>query len=105
MAKISRAFSTRGAVAAEAVATALQPRFAVAVGPERTVSRTWLDTFDWRLHAAGISLEYVDGGPLTAHLPDGARLQSPLPAGNWPGQGEGLPGGPHGDELRPACAR
>lgn len=104
MAKISRAFSKRGAVAAEAVATALQPRFAVAVGPERTVSHTWLDTFDWRLHAAGISLEYVDGGPLTAHLPDGARLQSPLPAGNWPAQVDDLPAGPLRDALAPIVA-
>ena len=104
MAKISRAFSTKGAVAADAVAAALQPRFAVAAGPERTVSHTWLDTFDWRLHAAGISLEYVDGGLLTAHLPDGARLQSPPPARNWPAQIEDLPAGPLRQALAPIVA-
>ena len=62
----SRAFSKRGAVDVETVAAALQPRFTLAPGEERAISRTWLDTFDWRLHAAGISLEYVDGGPLVA---------------------------------------
>jgi CHAD domain-containing protein len=101
MGKVSRAFSKQGAVEVEAVAAALRPRFAVAAGPERTVAHTWLDTFDWRLHAAGISLEYVDDGPLTAQLPDGARIAGPLPAGNWPAQADDLPAGPLRDALVP----
>jgi len=78
MERTTRAFSKEGAVEMDVVAAALQPRFVVAAGPEQTVSRTWLDTFDWRLHSAGISLEYVEGGPLILQLPDGSRLQAPL---------------------------
>lgn len=101
MGKVSRAFSKQGAVEVEAVAAALRPRFAVAPGPERTVAHTWLDTFDWRLHAAGISLEYLDDGPLTAQLPDGTRIAGPLPAGNWPAQADDLPPGPLREALAP----
>src|ERR1700691_2098824 len=39
--------------------------------PERAQAprrRTWLDSFDWRLHAAGLLLEYV-------HLPRGGELR------------------------------
>src|SRR6201996_3038276 len=86
MGRTTRAFSKEGAVEVEAVAAALQPRFVLAAGPEQTVSRTWLDTFDWRLHSAGISLEFVDGGPLILQLPDGARLQAPLAGLKWPAQ-------------------
>ena len=83
MGKVSRAFSKRGAVDVEAVEAALQPKFALATGSEQTVSHTWLDTFDWRLHSAGISLEYLDDGPLILQFPDGSRLQGPRP-GKWP---------------------
>ena len=35
-------------------------RFSVAAtGQRRTLRRTWLDTFDWRLFRAGLSLEYT----------------------------------------------
>ncbi|HYB35169.1 MAG TPA: CHAD domain-containing protein [Mycobacterium sp.] len=104
MATCSRAFSTQGAVAVDTVAAALQPKYAVVVGPERTVSHTWLDTFDWRLHAAGMSLEYVDDRPLTLHLPDGGRLQGPLPARNWPARVDDLPTGLLRDALAPIVA-
>ncbi|MGH3553145.1 MAG: hypothetical protein ACRDT5_11195, partial [Mycobacterium sp.] len=100
----SRAFSKHGVVEVDAVAAALRPRFAVAAGQERTVSHTWLDTFDWRLHAAGISLDYVDDGPLTAQLPDGVRVQGPLPAGSWPAQVDDLPAGLMRDALGPIVA-
>lgn len=34
------------------------PRFSIATGgPSRALRRTWLDTFDWRLFRAGLSLE------------------------------------------------
>ncbi len=99
MAKVPRAFTKQGAVEAEAVAAALQPKFVLAAGLEKTVSHTWLDTFDWRLHSAGISLEYVDDGPLTMQFPDGARLQGPLPATKWPAKVEDLPAGRLRDAL------
>ena len=38
------------------------PRFSLANGgPSRTLRRTWLDTFDWRLFRAGLSLEFSTG--------------------------------------------
>jgi CHAD domain-containing protein len=101
LATLSHAFSTQNEVAVDILAAALQPKFAVAVGPERAVSQTWLDTFDWRLHAAGISLEYVDDGPLTAHLPDGVRLQCPRPERGWPAQADDMPAGLLRDALAP----
>ncbi|MGH3597385.1 MAG: CHAD domain-containing protein [Mycobacterium sp.] len=104
MGECSRTFCKQGAVEVDAVAAALRPRFAVAAGPERTVSHTWLDTFDWRLHAAGISLEYVDNGPLIAQLPDGVRVQGSLPAGSWPAQVDDLPAGLMRDALAPIVA-
>jgi CHAD domain-containing protein len=104
MGRTPRAFSKEGAVEVEAVVAALQPRFAVAAGPEQTVSRTWLDTFDWRLHSAGISLEYVDDGPLILQLPDGSRLQAPLTGVKWPAQVHDLPAGLLRDSLAPIVA-
>jgi CHAD domain-containing protein len=98
---VPRAFSKEGAVEVEAVAAALQPRFTVAAGEQTTVSRTWLDTFDWRLHSAGISLQYADGGPLVMQFPDGTRLQAPLAGVKWPAQVHGLPAGPIRDALTP----
>ena len=46
----------------EDVLAALAPRFTLgAASRSRTVRRTWLDTFDWRLHRAGLTLEYLTG--------------------------------------------
>ncbi len=98
MGKAPRAFSRQGAVDVEAVEAALNPKFALVAGPERTVSHTWLDTFDWRLHAAGISLEYVDDGPLIMQFPDGSRLQGPRPK-KWPALLHDLPAGRLRDAL------
>ena len=103
MGTISRAFTKQGAVEIEAVAAALQPKFAVTAGPEKAVSHTWLDTFDWRLHEAGISLEYLDDGPLILQLPDGSRLQSPR-AKKWPALLHDLPAGRLRDALAPIVA-
>jgi CHAD domain-containing protein len=104
MGNVPRSFGKAGAVEVEAVAAALQPKFALAPGPEKTVSHTWLDTFDWRLHAAGISLEYVDDGPLVAHFPDGARLQAPPAGVKWPAHVHDLPAGLLRDALTPIVA-
>jgi CHAD domain-containing protein len=99
----SRAFSKQGAVDIEAIAAALQPQFAVTAGPETEVSHTWLDTFDWRLHEAGISLEYLDDGPLIMQFPDGSRLQGPR-AKKWPALLHDLPAGRLHDALEPIFA-
>jgi CHAD domain-containing protein len=100
----SRAFSTEGAVDVEAVASALRPTFTVAAGAPKTVSHTWLDTFDWRLHSAGISLQFTDGGPLVMQRPDGTRLRAPLVGLTWPAQAHDLPAGPIRDALAPLIA-
>jgi CHAD domain-containing protein len=99
-----RAFSKEGAVDVAAVAAALRPTFTVAAETSKTVSRTWLDTFDWRLHSAGISLQFADRGPLVLQFPDGARLHAPLAALKWPAQAHDLPPGPIRDALLPLIA-
>jgi CHAD domain-containing protein len=99
----SRAFTKQGAVEIEAIAAALQPKFAITAGPEEAVSHTWLDTFDWRLHEAGISLEYLDDGPLIMQFPDGNRLQGPRPK-KWPALLHDLPAGRLRDALDPIVA-
>src|ERR1700761_1032335 len=99
----SRAFTKQGAVEIDDVAAALQPKFALAAGPERAVSHTWLDTFDWRLHEAGISLEYLDDGPLIMRFADGTRLQGPR-AKKWPALLHDLPAGRLRDALNPIVA-
>jgi CHAD domain-containing protein len=103
MGQVSRAFSKQGAVDVEAVEAALLPKFALAAGPQRSVSHTWLDTFDWRLHSAGMSLEYLDDGPLILQLPDGGRLQGPRPR-KWPALLADLPAGRLRDALAPIIA-
>ncbi|HUB54707.1 MAG TPA: CHAD domain-containing protein [Mycobacterium sp.] len=99
----SRAFTKQGAVEIDAIAAALQPKFTITAGPETEVSHTWLDTFDWRLHEAGISLEYLDDGPLIMHFPDGNRLQGPR-AKKWPALLHDLPDGRLRDALEPIIA-
>src|ERR1700747_1484733 len=103
MGTFSRAFSRQGAVEVEAIEAALPPKFALVTGPEQTVSHTWLDTFDWRLHAAGISLEYLDDGPLIMQFPDGSRLQGPR-AKKWPALLHELPAGRLRNALAPIVA-
>lgn len=99
--RLPRTFRTQSPVAADALEAVLQPKFTIAIGPEHALSRTWLDTFDWRLHSAGITLECADQGPLTGHFPNGARLQSPLPDQTWPAPAEDLPTGLLRDALAP----
>jgi CHAD domain-containing protein len=99
----SRAFTKQGAVEIDAIAAALQPKFTITAGPETEVSHTWLDTFDWRLHEAGISLEYLDDGPLLMQFPDGNRLQGPR-VKKWPALLHDLPAGRLRDALEPIVA-
>jgi CHAD domain-containing protein len=99
----SRAFIKQGAVEIDAIAAALQPKFTITAGPETEVSHTWLDTWDWRLHEAGISLEYLDDGPLIMQFPDGNRLQGPR-AKKWPALLHDLPAGRLRDALEPIVA-
>ena len=43
------------------IAAALEPRFRVVQETRRHARQVWLDTFDWRLHAAGLVLRQVNG--------------------------------------------
>jgi CHAD domain-containing protein len=99
-----RAFSKQGAVELEVVESALRPKFSLASEPENAATHTWLDTFDWRLHAAGISLEVVDDGPLIMQFPDGTRLQAPRAGVKWPAHPHALPDGRLRDALTPIVA-
>jgi CHAD domain-containing protein len=69
--------------------------------------RTWLDTFDWRLYRAGLTLEQVTGrGTAELRLTerDGALTaveQLAGPAPRWPGQLDKLPAGPLAEHLAP----
>jgi CHAD domain-containing protein len=80
------------------VSAALAPRFAVQSGQPRKISRTWLDTFDWRLHRAGLALEYADD-MLTLRLPDDRILRCALPGPLRPIQLADLPSGALRDRL------
>jgi CHAD domain-containing protein len=101
MSGVPRAFSQQGAVELEVVESALQPKFSLASEPESAATHTWLDTFDWRLHSAGISLGFVDDGPLIMQLPDGTRLQAPRAGVKWPAEPRALPDGRLRDALTP----
>jgi CHAD domain-containing protein len=79
------------------------------VGAAKTWRRTWLDTFDWRLYRAGLTLEQSaergvaelvltgrDGEAIAAeHFPDGAI--------SWPSLLAGLPAGPLRERLEPVA--
>jgi CHAD domain-containing protein len=82
----------------------LRSRFIVAADGSRTVRRVWLDTFDWRLHRAGRTLEYISG-PGTHELalvtPDGARVASTVPRMSWPRVASSVPAGLVRDLVAP----
>jgi CHAD domain-containing protein len=76
---------------------ALGRRYAVSAGPKRVVQRTHLDTFDRRLHAAGLDLEHdVAAGHETLQLTrSGApTVTSPAAGLRWPAFAGALPDGP-----------
>jgi CHAD domain-containing protein len=66
------------------------------------VRRTWLDTFDWRLHRAGLTLEYVaERGPgeLVLTGAAGERITAAAGGTRWPAPADVLPRGPLRDRL------
>jgi CHAD domain-containing protein len=87
-----------------AVREALAPQFTVVPAARaRTLRRTWLDTFDWRLHRAGLTLECVAGrGPaeLVLRGTAGERITAVANGTRWPALAEGLPRGPLRDRLQ-----
>jgi len=84
------------------------PRFSITTaGRSRTVRRTWLDTFDWRLYRAGLNLEHASGrgtSELVLTATDGEVVASGAPtpqAGRrtWPALVGDLPVGPLREHL------
>jgi CHAD domain-containing protein len=88
----------------EDVLAALAPRFSLGpAGRTRTMRRTWLDTFDWRLHRAGLTLEHVTGprpGELVLTGPNGEIITQQASRLTWPALALAVPAGPVGDRLR-----
>ena len=78
-------------------------------GPVARCRRTWLDTFDWRLYRAGLTLEQMTapaGVNLTLTGRDGAVLASErLQPGSvtWPSLPTALPAGPLRELLEPVA--
>ncbi len=70
----------------------------------RTHRRTWLDTFDWRLYRAGLTLQFEQarrGGRLLLSKADGTP-QAEQPVIRWPRRpilAEDLPAGPVRDRI------
>jgi CHAD domain-containing protein len=91
----------------EDVLAALAPRFTLgAASRPRTVRRTWLDTFDWRLHRAGLTLEYLTGSrpaELVLATASGDRLSQAAGRLTWPALAEELPPGPVTAVIRPVA--
>jgi CHAD domain-containing protein len=89
----------------ERIAAALEPRFTVVRETSRRARQVWLDTFDGRLHAAGLALRQVaraDSDELVLSTSAGtdvawARLRAP----RWPRLLDVIPAGPLRDRLDP----
>jgi CHAD domain-containing protein len=88
---------------AEMAREVLAPQISVMPGRRpRTVRRTWLDTFDWRLYRAGLTLESVTGrGPAELVLTGagGERITAAAGGARWPARAGVLPHGPLRDRL------
>ncbi len=79
-------------------------------GTARTIRRTWLDTFDWRLYRAGLTLQQVIRNGLAELVLTGrdgelvATDQLPAaPRPRWPALVTQLPPGPLRDAVAPAA--
>ena len=92
----------------DAVRSVLSQAFTVAEEPAATGRgthrRTWLDTFDWRLYKAGLTLQFEQarrGGRLLLSKADGtAQAEQLLTRGpRRPGLAEDLPDGPVRDRI------
>lgn len=81
---------------------ALRVEFALLTGGVEVVRRTWLDTFDWRLHRAGWVLEYREAAgatSLTMTSTSGERLSAQTPQIRWPSTVDLLPATPLSERL------
>jgi CHAD domain-containing protein len=92
----------------ERVRAALEPVYTVTEEASRRTRQVWLDTFDWRLYAAGLALRQVTGPP-AARLVLTSCAGEPLLTGvlpraiRWPGRLPVVPAGPLRDRLAPVA--
>jgi CHAD domain-containing protein len=105
-----------GGPALQRVHAELAKSFAVSVvsmsspGRPARAQRTWLDTFDWRLYKAGLTLHQVTAGGSSQLIltgPDGEQVTAPVdrPAtAGWPALATRLPAGALRDCLIPVTA-
>lgn len=84
---------------AAALAT-VHAKFSVVDEGKSKLHRRWYDTFDWRLHRAGLVLEQV-GAQLTLTRDSGEQLVQVAHTLDGPTFAEGLPAGPLRDQLAP----
>ncbi len=71
-------------------------------GRPHAVRRTWLDTFDWRLHRAGLTLEQssrAGHSEFTLAGPDAERIAAPASPVRWPALAGALGPGELRDRL------
>jgi CHAD domain-containing protein len=89
----------------ERLAAALEPRFTVVRETRRRARQVWLDTFDGRLHAAGLTLRQVGAagsGELVLSTSAGTDVAcAPLGTTRWPRLLDVIPAGPLRDRLDP----
>ncbi len=92
----------------DAVRAALAPRFSAAPsGRPRTLRHTWLDTFDWRLHAAGLTLVHVTGPGLSEYTltsQDGDQVSTEAKGIRWPSFASAFPPGALRARLEPVTS-
>ena len=97
-----------GAQQLDQLRSELAESFTVSLGarPARA-TRTWLDTFDWRLYKAGLTLQQVNAhsdSQLILNGPDAEQLTTPINRTTrlrWPAMAAALPAGPLRDRLAP----
>jgi CHAD domain-containing protein len=89
----------------DVVRAALAPRFTVAPGGRaRTLRLIWLDTFDWRLYEAGLTLQHSAGPRVSEYMltaNDGGQITASAKGLRWPALADALPPGPLRVRLQP----
>src|SRR5262249_18557335 len=97
--------ASEGRPPADVVRAALAPRFTVAPGGRpRTLRLTWLDTFDWRLYQAGLTLQHSAGsrvGDYPLRGKAGGQVTASAKRLRWPALADALPPGPLRGRVQP----